>query len=250
MTLEDAVAEGRRLVGSAGDREVAMRLLGGVAVAVACQGRVACDELARTYHDIDLAIPRRHSARAVRVLVSEGYRADERFNAQHGDARLLFIDPIRERQVDIFVSEFQMCHRLDLEPGLAAPGFTLPVSDLLLLKLQIVELNRKDVLDSLTLLLHFEMGGADTPLTLNATRIASLCASDWGWHTTVTDNLVQVEKLAPEILSNPHDVRTVHQRLSLLGSKIQDTRKSLGWRIRNRIGRRLQWYDLPDEAAT
>ena len=51
-----------------------------------------------------------------------------------------------------------MCHRLDLRSRLHIAGPALNPADLLLTKLQIVELNRKDAIDMIALLLAHPLG--------------------------------------------------------------------------------------------
>ena len=65
----------------------------------------------------------RRAAKATRDLLSaEGYEANSHFNAVNAMARLLFYDLDNERQVDVFVGTFEMCHKLPLEPRLTGPG--------------------------------------------------------------------------------------------------------------------------------
>ena len=51
------------------------------------------------------------------------------------------------RPVDVMVDRLVMCHTLDLRPSLKNSSLTLDPADLLLSKLQIIELNGKDVHD-------------------------------------------------------------------------------------------------------
>jgi len=138
-----------------------------------------------------------------------------------------------------------MCHKLDLEPRLSLPGPTLPASDLLLLKLQVVELNEKDVTDALALLLQFEPTLDDGPASLSARYIARLCGSHWGWYATLQDNLAAVRERAI-LLKSPSDAAVVRARVEGLLAAIESTPKSMSWRLRDKIGRRVVWYELPE----
>ena len=245
--VEDIVAEGTRVVALAEDQGVPLRLLGGVAVRLRCPEAAQRPELARTYKDIDVAAPRR-TAKAVReLLTAQGYVPNSHFNALHGAARLLFYDEEHGRQVDVFLGTFEMCHKLDLEPRFSLPGPALPPADLLLLKLQIVQLNEKDVLDALTLLLQYEPVPEDGPATLSGAYIAHLCAGDWGWYTTLHDNLETVRARAPAIMGAPDDAACVQTRIDALLAAMEAAPKSVGWRLRDKIGRRKAWYELPEE---
>ena len=56
-----------------------------------------------------------------------------------------------------------MCHVLDFSDRIDRMSHTLDVTDLLLSKLQIVEMNRKDIQDILYLLAGFEVRDGDEP---------------------------------------------------------------------------------------
>lgn len=250
MTVEDVVGEAKRLVTSARRAGLGVRLVGGVAVRLASGPQSARRELGRSYHDIDLVAPRRMGRQLAQFMAEEGYEPNARFNAIHGETRLMFHDPQFDRPVDVFAGQIEMCHRLELEARLGILDDTLAGSDLLLSKLQIVQLNRKDVVDALTLLLQFEPGQDETPASLDCAYIAGLCGADWGWHTTLSDNLDHVGRLASEILTDDDDIRRVRRRIAALRSAIDQAPKSRRWRMRSRIGRRIPWYDMPEEVTT
>jgi len=243
------VAEGERVALLANQQGIALRLLGGVAINIACGTASALPELRRTYNDIDFAASKRVGKAVASLLTSQGYEPNSRFNALHGHSRLLFHDILNARQVDVFLGSFEMCHKLDLEPRLTAPGHTLPLSDLLLLKLQVVELNHKDVVDALTILLEYEPVSEDRHDAISLRYISTLTASDWGWYTTLSDNLATVFRLAADTLTTQHDVMTVQERIDALVAAMAEAPKSLPWRMRDKVGRRKAWYQLPEEVA-
>src|SRR5205823_7113915 len=117
----DIVVETRRVIAHAGDRGVAVRAIGGVAVSLHAASGVH-PALARKYGDIDIVTTRRGGRDTRKLLAELGYQPNERFNAMNGGKRLVFYDLENERQLDVFVGEFEMCHRipiadrLDVEP--------------------------------------------------------------------------------------------------------------------------------------
>ena len=135
-------------------------------------------------------VRRADAARWRGLLDGHGYTADTRFNTLHGAQRLLHYDPAHQRQLDTFVSSFAMCHALDLEDRLPAGSATLAPADLLLTKLQIYEVNDKDLIDAIALLLSHPVG-ADGQPSLDTRRLAKVTSTDWGWYTTLTDNLAK-----------------------------------------------------------
>jgi len=160
--------------------------------------------LERGYGDLDVVVPPKSARATTDALTSAGYQPNERFNALHGARRLLFYDTENKRQVDVFVGVFAMCHRLDLSGRLDQHPYSLDAADLLLTKLQIHEINRKDLVDAVRLLLTHDNadigGGAGSPDTMSLDRLRSVTSADWGWFTTVTDNLALVRDAAADLL--------------------------------------------------
>ena len=70
----------------------------------------------------------------------------------HGAERLLYREPLEGYQIDIFLDRFKKSHKLDSGKPLETEPITLPAAELLLTKLQIAEMNGKDVGDVLMLL--------------------------------------------------------------------------------------------------
>jgi hypothetical protein len=141
-----------------------------------------------------------------------------------------------------------MCHELDLDGRLDLVPLTLAPADLLLTKLQIVELNQKDLIDIVSLLHLCEVGDHARSDTIDVPRLAVVTGGDWGWYTTVNDNLGRVAPAAGEFLSEG-EAAVVAGRVEAIRQAIEGAPKSLAWKLRSRVGRRLQWYELPDEVA-
>ena len=250
MPIEaEVVDEGRRLAGDGPGLQLNLKLMGGVAVAVACPTALTRVELQRHYKDLDFAAPRKRSKAIGEFLVSEGYVADRPFDALHGATRLLFFDTANGRQVDVFLDVFNMCHVLDLKDRFGTPWAYLAPSDLLLMKLQIVQLNEKDVIDTIALALQHECGDVDDIGTLSAKRVAQVCGSDWGWYTTIRDNVEVVRDHAARVLVDSADTALVTARLDQLLKAMDDAPKSTKWKLRARVGRRVKWYEIPDEVG-
>jgi hypothetical protein len=97
---------------------------------------------------------------------------------------------VRARPVDVLLDRFVMAHELDLRKSLEPGELTLPLADLLLTKLQVVNLNRKDVVDLLALLLDH----AFEPGEIELARILEVTRSDWGFEHTIDRNLATVRQ--------------------------------------------------------
>jgi hypothetical protein len=243
--LTQILDEARRLASAALDRDVPIRLVGGLAV------RIRVDEtfhpgLSREYKDIDYVTLKGRSKPVSQFFEDMGYAPNKPFNTMNGHERLLFNDFGNGRQVDVFVGAFRMCHVIPINDRITIDPVTLPLAELLLTKLQIVNLNEKDMRDVVAILHHHEIADHDGD-TINASRVAQLCGDDWGlWRTSrmnferVRDGVAQYEMA--------HDERaTVEERLDRLWERIDAQPKSRGWRLRDRIGDRKRWYDEPEE---
>ena len=198
--------------------------------------------LTREYKDLDFATSKKSSGDLQKLLRDMGYEPNLGFNAMNGRERLLFYDDPNERQVDVFVSSFRMCHEIPLEKRLTVDEDTVPLAELLLTKLQIIELNEKDVRDTVALLLEHEVTEDDAGV--NASQVAGLCAGDWGLWRTISHNL---EKLRQHVGNYDVDTEAVSSRVTLLLERIETAPKSRGWRMRAKIGERKRWYELPEE---
>ncbi len=243
----DMVAAGRGIVASAAARAIPVRLVGGVAIWL--RGSAAARAaLGRSYPDIDLVAHKRQS-RALRSLLEEtGFEPERVFNATHGAKRLLYRGP-GGWQVDVFLDTFEMSHTLDLGSRLEAEPETLAAAELLLTKLQIAEVNAKDLADVAMLLWDHEPAGADGPGLLNLGPVTARCGADWGLYTTVTDNLSACADLLGELVPAAADRDRIGGRIAAVAGAVTAAPKSLGWQVRSRVGRRMRWYQLPEEVT-
>lgn len=218
---------------------VEIRLLGGIAVALQCPGS---DNPGRSYRDIDAFIPAKTQKQVTTVLTQAGFVADKEFNLLNGDTRLLFHDPVTQRQVDIFVGSFAMCHTIPLTIG--SHPYTIPVGELLLTKLQIYQLNPKDAHDGCTLLRILAVGTALAQGDARA-RIYALCGADWGLWRTFTMNLERCVSYAKE--HDPANAAAVAREAEALIAGLAAAPKTLGYKTRALVGDKVRWYELPEE---
>lgn len=238
-------AEAQRIVAAGDAQGIVLRLLGGLAVRMRAPSATH-RALARSYPDIDFATPTRRSAQVEALFIELGYAPNKNFNLLNGANRLLFYDQSHGRQIDIFVSTFEMCHRIPLAERIASEPLTLPLAELLLTKLQIVQMNDKDIRDICALILDHEISDMDGE-TINSMRIAAICGEDWGLWKTVTQSIEKVCKQSSDYSLDEAAVLMIGTRLSRLRTEIDRAPKSLRWKMRSHIGERVQWYTLPEE---
>lgn len=241
--MADPVAEARRIIEAARARDLTVRTLGGVAVVMQAPGEQPL--LPRALKDIDVVTPPKQGKPAAQLLADLGYVGEEMFNALRGSRRQLFHDPINARQLDVFVGEFEMCHAVPIAGRLDQHPYTVPLAELLLTKLQIVELTERDERDIYTIVHHHELS-EDAASGIDPAFIARLCADDWGlWRTsqgTIKRCLTDVENYGLEA-----DAREgIVARLRALWDRIEREPKSGRWKRRARLGERKRWYDEPE----
>jgi hypothetical protein len=244
--LTDPAEEAHRLVALFAKSDVQVCFLGGLGILLHKHSPVP-NALRRQYQDIDLVVKRSDRKQLQSLLEAAGYQSFERFNAIHGQHRLLYFDADNERKLDVFVETFKMCHMLPLGEVLPLEGSLLSPADLLLTKLQVYEINEKDLLDCLALLLDHDVQ-EDSDEAVDSTRIMDIVGRDWGWHTTLSDNLVKMAELAESIDGlTPDERNRLAERIAAIQWILDEAPKSLRWKLREVIGRRVPWYDLPEE---
>jgi hypothetical protein len=248
MTVDESglVSEAQTLVDLAADRGIALRMIGGLAI------RLLCPDLpphARAGQDLDFGSLGSTRRQLSELLVERGFVADRNFNALYGDKQLYFANPGTGVAIDVMVDKIAMCHTLAFGDRLTRMPYTLDPLDLLLSKLQIVELNEKDVDDCLRLLVSYPLGDADQPPTMDLRVFRSLLGEDWGWWRTVTLNLERIGAVlaAGERAAIAGATRDPHAALAKLAQAAEDAPKSRRWKLRARVGERKRWYDQPEE---
>ncbi len=244
LILPEIRAEAERLSRLAVAEGVPMRLMGGLAIWLRSQS-VRKPPFARDYADMDFAASSKARGPLKAFLERQGYVPEKLFNAIHGAQRLNYADPDGRWTMDILIDELAMSHRLDLRGRLDGSDPTIPLADLLLTKLQIWEINRKDLGDVLCLLADHPLG-RDEGDSIGLDRIASVLGSDWGFYHTVERNLGKVAELwaAEPLEGSPYDVAS--QVRGIAGAMAAGS-KSMGWKARARVGERVRWYETPEE---
>ena len=245
--VADIVEEARRILREAAVHSLTVRLIGGLAIRMHATAEPE-GGLARGFKDIDLVTRSKKSREVIGLVESLGYTPDHGFNALNSGRRALFYDVVHERQLDVFIGGFEMCHKIPVADRLDLDPITVPLAELLLTKLQIIELNEKDLRDILALVIEHEIADHDSD-AINAAHIAELCADDWGlWRTskqTIERARVSIDRFQ---LTDAH--RTLlDTRLQTLWSRIEVEPKSRRWKLRARVGDRVRWYLEPEEVA-
>jgi hypothetical protein len=243
---DDPLPEALGLARGAADASLGLKLLGGLAVRVLCP---KFPPRLRRDQDIDFACVGKQRKKVAEHLAKVGCEPDRRFNNLNGDRQMYFNAP-SGRPIDVMVDRLSMCHVLDFRPSFDRQPLTIDAVDVLLSKLQIVELNEKDLRDIVHLLAALPLGGG-SQTSIDTDRFCKLLGADWGWWRTVTGNLAKMEELLgerPALIPDNHVYEPVAQAGRLLELAVEAP-KSMKWKLRANVGDRVRWYELPEEVA-
>jgi hypothetical protein len=252
---DDPLPEAIALARGAADAGLGLKLLGGLAV------RVLCPQFPprlRAGQDMDFVCLSKGRKNVASYLEKSGCQPDKRFNNLNGDRQMYFTAP-SGRPIDVMVDRLTMCHTLDLRPAFGKLPLTIDAVDVLLSKLQIVELNEKDARDTLHLLSGVPVTGSGAApagnsadgsgASIDSERFGKVLGADWGWWRTVTGNLTKLPALAdehPELIPPDPPLDPIAQSRRLL-ELAESAPKSVKWRLRANVGDRVRWYELPEE---
>ena len=212
-----------------------LRLLGRVGVLVHCPASLAMGG-ERPIENLDLAVAPKQRRRLAELLRSDAYAADKKFNSRYIGSRMLFYGPLG--QLHIIVGAFEMNHAIELRDRLHLDTPTLPVTDLLLAKLQILRLETPDAADALLLLREHEVAREEGDV-INIGYIETLVRADWGLWRTISGNF-------DRLIALTSDVDAI-DRIQCIRSALDNIPKSTRFKLRARLGELLPWYILRDE---
>ena len=241
LTSNEILNEMHRLVEAGNAQNIQIRAIGGLAVQV--HNKKNHPLFTREFADLDFVVAKKQRREFESFMPTAGYSPDKQFNILNGSTRQLYFDDRTEMKIDIFVGDFEMCHKIPLEERLTADPVTIPLAELLLSKAQIIELNRKDLLDITSILLNNETGNTDDE-TINLTILAELCSQDWGLYKTTSINLGRVEEfIGKDDLPLTQEERDlIIRRVREIQRTFEEMPKPLAWQLRDRVGTRVKWY--------
>jgi len=237
-----------RVIQASDNAGLLLRVIGSLAFQIHCPrfGYLQA-AMGRAYTDIDFAAYRKQTREIKTLMAGLGYVENrEVFIISEGN-RAIFENSNNGLHVDVFFDKLDFCHVVSWDGRLEVDSPTIPLSEMVLEKMQIVRINEKDVIDTIMLLLEHHLGDSDQEM-INIGRIAELCAKDWGLWRTTTMNLEKVSALASgyEQLSDEQKSQVVAQ-VKLALDRIEAEPKSMAWRLRSRVGDRVKWYKDVDE---
>jgi hypothetical protein len=249
MEDKEFIRYANNIVDEGNKRGVLLRLLGSVAFSIHCPVYSNFQEKAhRNFTDLDFAAYYSHSKQIRNILETMGFEEDRETAVVYARSRLIYNHTNTSLHVDVFFDKLDFCHPIPWTGRLEVDNPTIPLAELLLEKMQIVQLNEKDVVDTIMLVREHTIGNSDQEI-INAELISNMCGKDWGLWRTITMNLKKVD----ENLNGYHwltseDREVVHSRIIEVQRMINAAPKSLKWTMRNKIGDKVKWYNDSGEA--
>ena len=241
------VEEATKVVDAAQEKGIVLRIMGATAVRIHCpKFSYLHDVLQREITDIDFIGYRKQNSDVFKLLDALGYVSDKRLLFM---GRYLFENPDNKRHIDIFFDKLEFCHIIDFRGRLEIDYPTISLSDILLQKMQIVQINEKDIKDVVVVLREHEIG-AEGKETIDSDYVSNLLSKDWGFWYTVTTNLGKVRGFLPEYQGlSPEDRSDIGAKIDRLSEVINKREKSFGWKMRAKTGTRQRWYREVDETG-
>ena len=246
------VDEALSLVRDAETRGIRLRILGSIAYRLQCpQNLHLFQDTKRVLTDVDFGAERKQNRAIREFLIGRGYVPDEGIYVASEGARHAYLHRETGLNVDVFADELYFCHRIPFKNRLDLDSPTICTTDLLLEKMQIVEINLKDFKDTVVLMLEHPLSSQQPgPKSIDVDYIIDMMRQDWGFYYTFTTNLKRVPDYLGEFSSIREDQRgVIEERINALLAAIETAPKTLGWKMRSKVGTRSRWYQEVSEKS-
>jgi hypothetical protein len=246
-TDEQFVTEAINIVQQVKSANIPLRIMAGCGVRIHCPQHIELHQMKmeRNLRDIDFVTLHEHKGQLRPALEGLGYNTQL---AKFGMDRDIYENKARGITLDVFYDRLNMCHSINFVGRLEYDFPTITLADLVLQKLQIIEINERDAKDIVVLFLEHQVGENDKE-TINGKYIARILSDDWGFYYTVTENIKKTNNLALKYstILSPEELQLFQTRTQQLLSGIEAAPKSFKWKMRQKIGRKTIWYNEVEE---
>jgi hypothetical protein len=243
---EAYLEEARRLTEEAQKQDMILRVMGPIALHYYFPDYVdlyrRMERLGdRVFTDIDYAAYGKHRSKLVPFFEKNGYELEKRAAMISGGTRLIFFSA-KIPMIDVFFDKLDYNHPIDYRGRLEHNPYSVSLADLMLQKLQIVQINDKDLKDAMLLLLAAPLGDTDKD-AINAKYITKLFAEDWGFYYTATTNLKKIKEAMPGVKALTDEQRgIIASKVDNFLGMIEAAPKSGKWKGRAKTGTSKPWY--------
>lgn len=246
------VDEALNLVRDAEAKGICLRILGSIAYRLQCPKNLHLfQDTKRVLTDVDFGAEKKQNRAIREFLIVRGYVPDEGIYMASEGARHAYLHKTTGLNVDVFADELYFCHRIPFKERLDIDSPTISTTDLLLEKMQIVEINLKDFKDTIVLMLEHPLSHQQSGRkSIDTDYIVDIMRQDWGFYYTFTTNLKRVPDHLEEFSSLREEGRgVIRGRVKDLLEAIEAAPKTFGWKMRAKIGTRSRWYQEVSEKS-
>ena len=243
---EEYLNEAKRLTDEAQKQGIILRVMGPIALHFYFPEYVelyrGMERLGdKVFTDIDYASYGKNRGKIVPFFEKQGYELEKRAAMLSGGTRHIYFGD-RIPMIDVFFDKLDYNHPINYQGRLEIHPYCVSLTDLLLQKLQIVNINDKDLKDAMLLLLAGQLGEFDTG-KINVKYLAKIMADDWGFYYTSVMNLnkVQAAVFGVPILSE-YERTLIKEQAETLIEIIESEPKTGKWKGRAKTGTSKIWY--------
>lgn len=245
-TPETYLQEARRLTEDAQERGILLRAMGPIALHYYFPDYVdlyrGMERLGdRVFTDIDYAAYGKQRGKIVPFFEKHGYELEKRAAMLSGGTRLIFFSD-RIPMIDVFFDKLDYNHPIDYRGRLEIHPYCVSLADLMLQKLQIVQINDKDLKDAMLLFLAAPISDGDAN-AIDVSYAAELLADDWGFYHTATTNLGRIRDATADVNILTDEQRDIiTEKIGRSLEIIELTPKTSRWKKRAAVGTSKRWY--------
>ncbi len=263
LTDEEIISEAIKIVNEAEKKGLTLRILGALAIRIHSRdseylhkklGRLG-EYTYSSFTDIDL-IGYSSQRAGIRELMEKGlsFNISRQFLLLYGKDRLVYYHPDNLYHVDIFFDKLSFSHVIPFgkkgNGRLELDNPTITPSDLLLEKLQIHQINEKDIKDIIVLLRSHEVEENEGD-RISLHHVSSLLSDDWGFWMDATENLKKTmkyaEKYFEQSLISKEDLTDILEKCSKILDYLERCPKTKNWEKRAKKGvKEKYWKDVEE----
>jgi len=243
---DEYLDEARRLIDEAQKQGIILRVMGPIALHFYFPRYVdlyrSMERLGeKVFTDIDYASYGKYRGKIVPFFEKQGYELEKRSAMLSGGMRHIYFGE-RIPMIDIFFDKLDYNHPINYQNRLEINPYCVSMTDLLLQKLQIVQINDKDLKDAMILLLAGQIGEYDNN-RINVTYLAKIMSDDWGFYYTSIMNLNKVQAAIHGVpVLTDQDRLLIKENAETIIKIIEMTPKTGKWKGRAKTGTSKIWY--------
>lgn len=270
LSDQEFLRESVALVEAARQRNVSLRILGSLAI---YSHSVHVPECITVFHrlgrveegkplftDLDLAGYAKQGRFISALFKDLQFKSDDMVNGFFGDRRLIYYEGTGKFHVDVFLDKLEFSHDVlwGSKPGegrLELDFPTITLADIVLEKLQIHNIARKDLVDLIILFLGHDLRGDEPPdeELVDDQYLCEVLGDDWGfWHESI-QNIEKTRQLLHYFEQSGRldldQFARVRDRLAVLEQRLHAATKTRKWEKRSRAGTAKPWYREVEEVV-